>query len=450
MNRFSKYFLLLMAGILVLASCSRDKNLTPISKGEANFSYYVALGNSLTSGYADNALYYAGQMVSYPNLMATQFRQVGGGPFRQPLVNPNSVGIGGSLNSKLILKVVDGELMPVPAAPYGDIAIFTNSVAADGPFNNMGVPGATVTTAVIPGYGNPANGIGNYNPFFMRMTKDPTINSMLGDAMAQKPTFFTVFLGSNDVLGYATEGGVGATITPMQGAVGLGFAASYEAIIDSMTSNAAKGAVANIPDVTTAPFFTTIPYNGLVLTTENGVSALNASYSQLIAAGLVAPFKLGSNGFIIVDASSPFGARQMKPGELVLLTTPQDSLKHAGWGSSKAIPDQYILTAAEINKIREATNAFNMEIKSVAVTKGLAYVDVAALLQKLKSPGIEVNGRLVSSSFITGGAFSLDGIHLTPLGNALLANEFLKTINATYHAFVPLVDPSGYGGVKFP
>lgn len=450
MKLFKKYLIASAAAMFLLASCSKDKAITPASNGDADFSYYVALGNSLTSGYADNALYYAGQLVSYPNLIAKQLKQVGGGNFKQPLVDPNSVGIGGSLNARLILKVVNGQLMPVPAAPYGDLSIFTTSVAAQGPFNNMGVPGATVTSAVFPGYGNPASGLGNYNPFFMRMTTSPTTASMLSDAVTQDATFFTVFLGSNDVLGYATEGGVGITITPMQGAAGVGFAASYEMIIDSMTAKGAKGAVANIPDVTTAPYFTTIPYDGLVITSQNQADALNTTYASLITAGWVSTFKIGANGFIIADANTSGGIRQMKPGELVLLTTPQDSLKHAGWGATHPIGDEYILTASEINRIRAATSAFNQEIKTVARARGLAYVDVAALLQRLKNEGVEVNGRLITAAFITGGAFSLDGIHLTPLGNTLLANEFIKTINANYHSFVPLVDPSGYGGVKFP
>lgn len=450
MKKFHQYLLALLAGALVLVSCSKDKAITPVSKGNADFSYYVALGNSITSGYADNALYYAGQMVSYPNLIATQLKQVGGGAFRQPLVDPSSVGIGGDLNARLVLKVVDGVLTPVPLTVYGDLSIFTTSVADQGPFNNMGVPGATVTSALFHGYGNPGNGLGNYNPFFLRMTKQPLTASMLGDAIAQNPTFFTVFLGNNDVLGYATAGGVGASITPLQGAVGVGFAASYEAIIDSMTAKGAKGAVANIPDVTTAPFFTTIPYNGLILSSQNQVASLNAAYAPLISAGLATPFKLGANGYMIADANTPGGLRQMKPGELVLLTTPQDSLKNAGWGAAKPIADEYILTATEINKIREATSNFNQEIKAVAIAKGLAYVDVAALLKRLKNPGVAVDGRLITATFVTGGAFSLDGIHLTPLGNALLANEFIKTINGKYHSFIPQVDPSGYGGVKFP
>ena len=48
------------------------------SSGDADVSNYVAVGNSLTAGYADGALYIDGQENSFPNIMAQQFSFVGG------------------------------------------------------------------------------------------------------------------------------------------------------------------------------------------------------------------------------------------------------------------------------------------------------------------------------------------------------------------------------------
>src|SRR5699024_7422489 len=117
------------------------------------------------------------------------------------------------------------------------------------------------------------NGEGNFNPFFTRMlTPDHFNASMLEVAVAQDPSFFTVFIGNNDVLGFATSGGAdpNSPITP-EGQ----FSAAYNAIINAFTANGAKGAVANIPDVTSTPFFTTIPYNAIVLSAEEA-EGLNA------------------------------------------------------------------------------------------------------------------------------------------------------------------------------
>ena len=56
------------------------------SAGSANFSKYVALGNSITAGYADNALYREGQDNSYPSILAHQFALAGGGALVQGAV----------------------------------------------------------------------------------------------------------------------------------------------------------------------------------------------------------------------------------------------------------------------------------------------------------------------------------------------------------------------------
>jgi len=53
----------------------------------------------------------------------------------------------------------------------------------------------------------------------------------------------------------------------------------------------------------------------------------------------------------------------------------------------------------------------------------------------------------VNAAFITGGVFSLDGVHLTPRGNAIAADEFIKAINDKYGSKIPLLDVSTFKGV---
>ncbi|MGN6647320.1 MAG: SGNH/GDSL hydrolase family protein [Cytophaga sp.] len=449
MKRYQKsLYILAMCGSMV--ACKPHIEEPSIDKGSLDVSKYVAIGNSITSGYADNALYYDGQKVSYANLISQQFAKIGGGEFKQPLVDQNSVGIGASGGARLILAphtdcLGATSLAPVPAAPVGDLTIFgSNIYAAQGPFNNMGVPGAKSITTIYPGYGNPANGPGNYNPFFTRMASNPASTSMLADAMAQQPTFFTLFIGSNDVLLYALSGATTDAITPSAGAPGVGFDASMDLIVSTLISGGAKGAIANVPDITSIPYFTTVPYNGLVLTSQIQVDGLNAAYAPL---GIT--FHLGQNAFIIEDAAAPGGKRQITSSEYVLLSVPQDSLKCKQWGSVKAIPDAFVLTASEISDIRTAVTNYNTKIKSLATANGLAFVDVNKFLTMTET-GVTYNGINLSTTFVSGGAFSLDGVHLTPIGNAMLANEFIKAINSTYGSTLPLVDATKYPGVKFP
>jgi hypothetical protein len=449
-NKFSKITIAAFTIAVAITACKPQLDVPGPDKGSLDVSKYVALGNSITAGFADAALYYDAQLVAYPNLIAQQFKLIGGGDFTQPLVPAGSVGIGSSLNARSILKYKTDckgvtSLSPVALATGGDVSIFTTSIAAQGPFNNVGVPGAKAITAVYPGYGNPANGLGKYNPFFTRMLSsgEYASASMVAKAAAQNPTFFSLFIGSNDVLGYSLSGGASDAITPSAGAPGVGFDASIDAIIAALTATGAKGVVANVPDVTSIPYFTTIPYNGLTLDATQAAQ-LTAAYAPL---GI--SFTAGSNAFMIQDASAPGGIRKIKSTELILLTTPQDSLKCAGWGSQKPLSNQYVLTETEINAIQTAVAAYNNKLRAIADIKKLAFVDVNSFLSQCKK-GIVYNGISITANFVSGGAFSLDGVHLTPRGNAMLANEFIKAINSKYGSTVPQVDVTKYGGVVFP
>ncbi|WP_317173250.1 G-D-S-L family lipolytic protein [Aestuariibaculum sediminum] len=154
-----------------------------------------------------------------------------------------------------------------------------------GPFNNMGVPGAKSYHLLYDGYGNPNNlQAGLANPYFVRMASSPTA-TILGDAMAQSPSFFSLWIGNNDILGYALSGGDGSNpITPLTGGIGIGFTETYAAIVTTLTSQGAQGVVANIPNVTNIPHFTTVPYNPLDPTNPDfgpQIPTLNAVFGQL-------------------------------------------------------------------------------------------------------------------------------------------------------------------------
>jgi hypothetical protein len=447
-NFIQKSFLILVLAGLIF-SCKPKLESPSADKGNLDVSKYVAIGNSITAGYADNALYYDGQAVSYANLLAQQFQQIGGGEFRIPFM-PAGVGIGSSGNPKLVLALKADcknieSLSPVPSAVSGDLAGLFTSVAANGPFNNMGVPGAKAITVVYPGFGDPTKGFGNFNPFFTRMLNPAEYStaSMLDKAIEQNPTFFSLFIGNNDVLGYASSGGTSDAITPLDGPPGVGFNESIDAIINKLTTISAKGVVANIPDLTNLPYFSTVPYNGLQVSRQTQVDSLNYLHETAKIS-----FSLGANAFVMAVPFPPF-ERKMNPGELVLLSAPQDSIKCAGWGSKKPFANQFVLTQTEITNVQTAINNYNNKLKEVAAAKGFAFVDVNAFMSNAKK-GIVYNGVNINTSFVSGGAFSLDGVHLTPLGNALLANEFIKAINSTYKSSIPLIEASKFSGVTFP
>jgi len=92
------------------------------SSGTADFSNFVAIGNSLTAGFADNSLYITGQENSYPNILADQFSLVGGGTFTQPLMADNTGGAllenSQFLRNRLVL-AFDAEGNPAPTTFTG-------------------------------------------------------------------------------------------------------------------------------------------------------------------------------------------------------------------------------------------------------------------------------------------------------------------------------------------
>ncbi|QOW11071.1 G-D-S-L family lipolytic protein [Kaistella flava (ex Peng et al. 2021)] len=502
-----------VAALLSTVSCKTDFDTdvssVVVTNGEANFTKFVSIGNSLTSGFRDGALYSDGQLQSFPSIMAQQMKLAGGGDFVQPMM-PNNVGGftslfaasgGKDFYGKLTLKVVNGSLSPTPSAPGGDLDMIGG---AGKMFNNMGVTGAKSFHLGINGYGNPAGlATGAANPYFVRFATGPNA-SVIGDAVAQAPTFFSLWIGNNDVLSYATSGGSGVDQTGNLNPATYGgnditdpgvVASVINGYVSALTANGAKGVIANIPNVTSIPYFTTVPYNPLTpaLLGAN-ITALNASLYGPLKQALTA-FGAGSrinllsatsaNPILILDTdltdlsaqltaaltpslgaptAAAFGqiygrARQATSKDLVLLTASSAiGTTVAGApasinvnGISYPMANQYVLTEKETAKVLTATAAYNASIKSIATAKGLAYVDANAKLVELsKVSGIQFDGVKYTASFVTGGTFSLDGVHLTGRGYALIANEFLRVINLKYKSNLPMVNVNSYQGITFP
>lgn len=427
--------------VITLVSCKPKFDVPDADKGNIDASNYVALGGAMTAGYANGGLYHEAQQNSYAYLLAEQLKLVGGGEFKVPYVPESSIGIGNDDKAPSVLgDRTDCQgtvsLGPVKLAPQGDLSIFASNVyASQGPFNNLGVPNVKVIDMDVPGYNN---------SFYARMASSPS-SSILSDAVSKNPTFFTVALGLNDVLDFALKGATADAITPVNGAVNIGFEASINNILDQLTANGAKGVVANIPSIKTMAYFNTIAWNALNLDATSAVNLTNF-YANLDST----KFNQGNNGFIIEDTDNLFlGFRQAVEGEYILLNTPLDSIKCHKWGSLIPIPNRYSLTLSEIDDIENAINTYNTILKHAAEARGLAFIDMNSFFAKIKS-GFNYNGVAVNAAFVSGGTYSLDGLNLTPRGNALLANEFIKAINETYKASIPHIEATKYPGVIFP
>ena len=447
---------------------------TPIAltAGDLDFSNYVAVGPSFTAGYTDGAVFKAGQENSYPNILSKEFAKAGGGAFTQPLVSDN---IGGLLLGGT--QIAEPRLFFNGATPerLGATPTTEAGIILTGPFNNMGVPGAKSFHLLAPGYGNLAGvPLGLANPYFARMASSPNA-TVLGDALAQNPSFFTLSLmGGNDVLSYALSGGTGVDQTGNPDVASYGgnditdpaaFGQIFGLMVSQLTANGAKGVVTNVPDVTKVPFFNTVPHNPVpldaatagVLNSAGAYGAYNAgvaaAFGYLVSVNAVTQedadmeiakrtitFAEGEgNALVIMDeyltdltAINPalVSMRQATSADLVLLTA--SSLIPLGTGVAVPMGDEYVLTPQEITNIQIATDAYNMSIETVRTGAGLGMVDLKMILDQATSTGWSEGDFVLTANLVTGGAISLDGIHMTARGYAALANCYLRAADATY------------------
>lgn len=511
-----KYFkyIFFSAVLIGFTACSEDdydynprsEPLPELTAGVADFSTYVSIGNSLTAGVTDGSLFIASQENSFPNILSQKLSLVGGGSFTQPFVSDNFGGLAIGGNRIADPRLVFGGAGPVPLESLiGPVTVSTDIALNNptGPFNNMGVPSAASFHLLAPGYGN-INNLPNANPYFVRMTgtnPDATIMEM---AMAQSPSFVTLWIGANDVLGYATGGAASGAPTPQPM-----FDGAIAQILSAL--GGVQGVMANIPNVSDLPYFTTIPHApldptnpdfGPQIPTLNGIfGQLNQVFAFLESQGIpnaterqIIFSQTAASAVVIKDESlmdlsaqiagvlnaSPtfpafvesfglpaaaapqvaglFGlvygqARQATSDDLLVLTSqlvigtvnedfaaflgtqglpPTLAAQFSAEGISLPLEDKWVLVPSEQDEISMAINGFNSTLQASASSAGFGFVDANAIFEQMASTGYSDGNFTLTADLVTGGAVSLDGVHPTSRGYGLIANEFLKAIDAAY------------------
>jgi hypothetical protein len=119
------------------------------------------------------------------------------------------------------------------------------------------------------------------------------------------------------------------------------------------------------------------------------------------------------------------------------------------FGITFPLQDMHVLIPTEVAQIKVATDAYNVSIKAIADAKGLAFVDAKAIMDKLSTTGIVGNNFTMTSTYVFGGSFSLDGVHPSPRGYALISNAFIDAINSKYSSTLKKVDLGKYR-ILFP
>ncbi|MFD2582039.1 SGNH/GDSL hydrolase family protein [Pedobacter vanadiisoli] len=417
------------AAILFTAACKPEIE-TPAgtTAGQANFSKYIAVGNSLTSGFADGGLYLEGQKVAYPNLIAAKMASVGGGTFTSPFFTDEHSNGSGYIALTALVNGTPTLTQVTDKLAYRDAARHLDKY--NGEIQNLGIPGMRVDLSF-----DPTLTFSAANPYFERLLADAQVGktNYFQFIQGRNHTFFSLWLGNNDVLGYATNGAVTVTGDPTTVLTDkVTFASLYSNLLNALTAGGQKGIVATIPDVTAIPYFNTVKPSLLLAAAKAANPAAQAVFIQTgTGAVRVAtdedlirlPFQSAG---LFGQGTIPYGLHPLNP-----------------------IESKWVLDKDEVIKVKDYVNSYNSSIKSLATSKGLAIADTYAYFNQVKT-GLNIQGVGINAAFISGGAFSLDGIHLTPRGNAVIANVFIDAINAKYGSTIPTVDITQYRGVKFP
>ena len=431
-----KYISRLVFAVLIVAvaACKKDGGTVVVqvpTSGSANFTRFISLGNSLTAGYADGGLYLSGQLNSYPAIMAQQMKLAGGGEFPQPLFSTAQKNGSGYLKYGGLSAAGTPNLIPVTtelgirgiaAIPgFGNVTLYTKYT---GPINNYGVPGIKLRDIKLSVYGN-------VNGYFERLlpgNAGTNSTTYLDFATTTPFTFFTNWLGNNDALGYATTGGVGDVLTPK-----ADFTALYTELITKLTASGAKGAVATIPDVSTIPFFNTLTVSAILANVKKANPAVQALYIQTATGARIAT----NDDLIVLNFPTS------------LIGVPNGNSLPYGLHPGNPIESKYVLDKDEVLNVRDYVTSYNTTIKSLADSKGLAVFDANEYLKKFVGLGATVDGVTFTTAYVSGKLFSLDGVHLTAMGYAAVANEFIRVINEKYSSTLPKVNLDNYTFLKF-
>jgi GDSL-like Lipase/Acylhydrolase len=413
------------------------------ARGTADFSKFVALGDSYGAGVHSNSLNERHQAWSWPAVIA---RQVGlnlcppnaaiSDPcFAQPLVS--YPGIGPELTLTSLAPTI------TPAAGQGQPLMLTFGR----PYNNLSIPGATVGALLAITGGEPQQA-GEPTPVtFGRFILRNLGGNSADQAVAQHPTFIALWIGGNDFLGSVLSGtDQGMTST-------ADFTARYTALLDRLTTGAPNAGMvvgtlptnfASAPLVSTIPPFIVDPVSRQPIT----IGGQLIYYLYDAGNGQVAPLPPGS--VVLLTAQS-----RLQSGFGFPPVPPFNALPNAG----RPLPASDVLTPTEIANITARVTDYNTAIVNAASAKDIPVADIKGLFDRVSvnpltgAGGVQLGPIRVTSSYITGGFFSLDGFHLTDLGYLMFANEYIKAINEGYDTEIPLASISqlfANNGAFFP
>jgi hypothetical protein len=489
-------WVVLCATAISLFGCGDDKGTgggpppKELRPGNYSASRHVALGVSLTAGFMNGSLYtdpQGGQKHSYDYLIAKAVHGASTDDlFKVPAFgNP---GLGGVVfdtsapgNARLISNRV--ELVGVTGAgtPITRTNLSTANLQPEGlttlsrPYNNLGIPGSLAFDILSDA---PFTfGTGRASPFYQFIFRDQRLGSngvqqainLLKAQPADSLKLFTLWTGANEVLGFVTSGGV-TPIFPIDN-----FRPLYDTILARVKREVpnVKIVVFNIPNVASIPFATFLGPNARAVATQRGLARIfyakgttvdsvatadvgDVTKFMILLPGGAGVAAIGDNtdgvkGILwrtllasinnsrLLGGQGPINLRQLTAGFTGGLGV--DTTKPIG-SRENPLPDQFTLDQSEIAEANAAVTAYNNFINSKdSQANGIFVVDIAGLFNRVVQQGItSPDGEELRATFLTGGIFTLDGVHPGPKGHAIVANQMIPIIERKFGASIPAIN----------
>ena len=422
------------ATLIVLALLATP---TFAQRGSADFTTFVAIGDSYGAGYANNSLNERHQQFSWPAIIAKQAGLRLCGPtatatehcFAQPLVSYPGIG------PEMVLTSLAPTIVTLPGSGTPFMTTFGR------PYNNLSIPGATVrdVNTITGREQNPTRGVERLAQFILR-----GLGTEVDQAIALHPTFIAIWIGGNDFLGAATSG-TPALLTSVDD-----FRTQYNAMLDRLTAGAPNAGmvVGNLPTTPNVPYLTTIPRVVVDLQRRPVLGPDGAPIPLIYTAanGQVAPIPAGS--FVLLHAQTKLQTGVGFPAFLRAVP-PFNQLPGVG----TPLADTDVLTGDELTAITNRVTEFNGIIQTAATQRNIPVADIRGLFDAVAGGHFFVGPFNITPAYVLGGFFSLDGVHPTDLGYLLFANQYIRAINEAYDTDIPLAGISqlfANNGAFFP
>jgi len=401
MHRFTLKTAAALGLLLGVLACQDDTLLRPASLTPIDpmFARYVSMGNSITAGFQSAGINESTQVLAYGNLLARQMQT----PYFQPLLNR-------------------------PGCPPPIVNVFLRTVVGP-PLNpalpcalrkQQPVPPPFLNDVAVPGAGS-EDVLSNLSPSASPNVLTTLILGGMTQVQAMQradPTFVSVWVGNNDVLGPATD--TANAGNPAELLDSTTFAARYDSILAAIaqTPAAGKGILIGVNDVATIAY---LSYGSVYLGAKLA-GALPATFNVSLDC---APRALGGVGdTTLVPFRYGFG----------LIGAAQ-----AGVTDTLDCLDDHNITPSELAGIHGIVAAYNRHISAQAASQGYAFIDpnpgILALKADTSQFAVFPHANPADPKFTTapfGLAFSRDGVHPSSSSHKVIANGLIQVINAKY------------------